>query len=432
MASGNCSNCGGQLPLPESGQPFLKCHFCGQVVPLATPPRPPPVPQPLPRPQAAPGVPPVVVRRRGGSPLASILLTLFIVFATAGASILRSLHHVVKNVTSVGTLGTSAPEPLHWDSGWAPYPARINGDAVEDFVGRVEILHPGSGNTQVFIDGFDGATLNRLWTAGPFGDSSDTRGLAFAVAGSRVIVTDSRSIGHVLDVTNGHEVERVNLSDRAKSICAAPASSGKSEVWIEVSDEQNVLVDLTAASLKKAPRPAYCASDRYSAEDIYCHVGIFDRSEATCKGVDPSFRAPSFRGERALSDGETTVVVGTKSPGSQVPMAAGYDPKSKHVLWQRTIPQGDLASVKDGLGLTDLVDGVLVSQVELTSGLFQLCALDAKSGSPLWQTEVPHSKDGSSARTMKITQTRVYLPHWTYLDVFDARSGRVIGTIGKW
>jgi hypothetical protein len=432
MANGKCSNCGGQLPLPEAGQPFLKCHFCGQAVPLAPPP-PRPAPPSRERPPAGVGGPPqIIVRRRAGSPLsASILFTLFIVFATAGAGILRSVHHVVKNVSGVGKLVTSAPELLHWDSSWAPYPARINGDAIEDFVGRVEIQHAESGNSQVFIDGFDGATLNRLWAAGPFGDSSDTRGLEFAVAGSRAIVTDSRSIGHILDVTNGNEVARVNLSDRAKSICASPGSGAKSEVWIEVSDEQNVLVDLTAATSKKAPRPAYCGSDHYSVEDIECHVGLFERPEATCKGVEPSFRAPGFRGERMLSDGEATVVVGTKSPGSQVPMAVGYDPKSKHVLWQRTIPQGDLASVKDGLGLTDLAGGVLVSQVELTSGLFHLCALDAKGGSPLWQTEVPRSKDGSAARTMKITQTRVYLPHWTYLDVLDARSGRVIGTIGK-
>ena len=335
----------------------------------------------------------------------------------------------MKSVNGVGTLVTAAPELLQWDSGSAPYPARINEDAIEDFVGHVTILHPGAGNTQEFIDGFDGATLNRLWAAGPFGDSSDTRGLAFAVAGARVVVTDSRSIGHILDLTNGHEVGRINLSDRAKSICASPA---KSEVWIEVSDEQNVLVDLAAATSKKAPRPAYCGSDHYSVEDIECHIGLFDRPEAACKGVDSSFRDPGFRGERALSEGDATVVVGTKSPGSRVPMAVGYDPKGKRVLWQRTIAQGDLAAVKDGLGLTDLASGVLVSQVELTTGIFDLCALDAKSGSPLWQTEVPHSKDGSSARTLKITPTRVYLPHWTYLDVFDARSGRVIGTIGKW
>lgn len=422
-ASGKCTNCGGQLPLPEAGQAFLKCHFCGQVVPLA--PLPPPPRPPSPR----VGMPPSVIVRRRGSPLASILLTFAIVFATAGAGVIRSLTRAVKSVNGVGTLVTAGPELVHWDSGSLPYPARINGDAIEDFVGRVDILHPGAGNTQAFIDGFDGATLNRLWTAGPFGDLSDTRGLEFAVAGSRAIVTDSRSIAHILDVTNGREVGRINLSDRAKSICAAPT---KSEAWIEVSDEQNVLVDLAEATSKKAPRPPYCGADHYSVEDIQCHVGLYGSTQASCKAVDSGFRAPGFRGNRMLSDGESTVVVGTKSPGSEVPMAAGYDPKGKHVIWQRTIPQGDLTAVKDGLGLTDLAAGVLVSQVELTSGLFHLCALDAKSGTPLWQTEVPHSKDGIAGRTMRITETRVYLPHWTYLDVFDARSGRVIGTIGKW
>ncbi|MGH7283874.1 MAG: hypothetical protein ACRELY_20300 [Polyangiaceae bacterium] len=88
--------------------------------------------------------------------------------------------------------------------------------------------------------------------------------------------------------------------------------------------------------------------------------------------------------------------------------------------------------MSDGLGLVDLGGGKLVSQIQLTTGIYKLIALDAKSGSQLWDTEIPNSKDGSEADQMLVTPTRVYLPHWTWLNVFDAKTGAVIGTVGVW
>ncbi len=132
-----------------------------------------------------------------------------------------------------------------------------------------------------------------------------------------------------------------------------------------------------------------------------------------------------------LTDADATVIVGTKAPGSAVPMVVGYDPKSKRILWQRVIPSGDTSSVRDGAGLVDLGGGRFLSQFELTSGGAKLAAIDAKTGASLWETDVPHSKSGLAGRQMALSPTRVYLPHWTELDVFDAKTGNLAGTIGK-
>jgi PQQ-like domain len=426
MASGKCTNCGGQLPIPDAGRPFLKCHFCGQVVPLAPPPRP-----------AAPPTSPegrarFVAPRRTGTPLASILVSVVFVLATAGTGIMRALRPAMTAGSNrVAVIAAALGEPMQWDSQRSPYPAQINGDRIEDFVGAYSESLTSSGNTKrvEYLGGFDGATLKRLWAAGPFGDSGDSRGFAFAVAGARAMVTDSRSIAHILDVATGREVGKVTLSDRAKSICPSPS---KSEAWVEVSDEQNVIVDLTAGTSSKAARPPYCRPDRSSLEDVHCRMHPLEEMAAACKGVDPSFRAPNFRADRMLIDGDASVIIGTKSPGSQIPTAVGYDPKAKRILWQRAIPQGDLASVRDGLGLIDMAHDRLIAQFQLNDSTYNLAAIDARTGNPLWETEIPHSKQGIEASRMTITPTRVYLPHWTWLDVFDARTGSVVGTVGRW
>ncbi len=292
MASGTCSNCGAQLPVPESGRPFLKCHFCGQVVALPRePPRPPPE-----RPREVVRV--VRPRRASGSPITSLLIVVAVLLVAGGTSLRRALRAAVSaRAISLGLPSRAAAEIVQWDSQYVPYPAKIDDDAVEDFVGVYRTYErTDSGSTmRRFIGGFDGATFARVWTAGPFGDDDDSRGFAFAVAGAHVAVSDSHAVVHVLDATNGHETARVTLSDRAKSICTAPA---RSEVFVEVSDEQNVVVDLNSGSAKRAARPSYCRPERYAIEDIRCHVGLFEVTGATCKGVDSSFKAASTTSAR--------------------------------------------------------------------------------------------------------------------------------------
>ncbi|MGH7283875.1 MAG: hypothetical protein ACRELY_20305 [Polyangiaceae bacterium] len=134
--------------------------------------------------------------------------------------------------TSTGGLASAlSTEHLQWGNE-APFAAKINADATEDFVGRYHVLGGSGDKTLEYVGGYDGATLKRVWQAGPFGDQSDTRGLHMVVVGNNVLVTDQKSVGHILDATTGKETASITLSDRADSICVEP--TGKPEAWIKV------------------------------------------------------------------------------------------------------------------------------------------------------------------------------------------------------
>ena len=42
------------------------------------------------------------------------------------------------------------------------------------------------------------------------------------------------------------------------------------------------------------------------------------------------------------------------------------------------------------------------------------------------------SEDGSGPIWILPSSARLYVPHWTWLDVFDARNGAALGTVGMW
>ena len=79
----------------------------------------------------------------------------------------------------------------------------------------------------------------------------------------------------------------------------------------------------------------------------------------------------------------------------------------------------------------DVLGGVAYVQYELDKGA-HLVALDTKTGATLWDVLVPRTNEGSIADRMSISEKRIYLPHWTWLDVFERDRGKLVGTIGRW
>jgi hypothetical protein len=356
-----------------------------------------------------------------------MIIPLVLVLFSSGMSMFLGSSRGVSAISGgVGSGGvTPLGEHLQWGSE-APVAARVNADDTEDFIGLYHLLE---GDQQLtYIGAFNGKTLERVWAAGPFGNLSEANSKTFfGVSKDRLILTDFRSTAHIFDVSTGKETGKVALSDRAKSVCTS--TEGKPEAWLELADQQHLLVDLAAGTAKKSARPAFCPA--VASDSSNCTSRGTKRPHATCH-EDSSIKAPGVSIDRVLIEGDVAVALGTKSPGTAIPTALGIDPKTKKVKWQRPIPGADPASLHEGLDLADLTGGRLVAQYELTSGLWRLAALDSRTGNALWDVEIPRSKDGSQAYDLRITPTRVYLPHWTWLDVFDAKTGAVIGTVGKW
>jgi outer membrane protein assembly factor BamB len=114
-------------------------------------------------------------------------------------------------------------------------------------------------------------------------------------------------------------------------------------------------------------------------------------------------------------------------------MAVGFDPATQEIRWSRSIPAGDPRRAKsDEAKLNDLHDGTFFATYEVREGSRRLIAIDARSGDTLWDVAVPRSQDGSEERAMVVTATRIYIPHWTWLEVMDRSNGTHLGTIGSW
>ncbi|WP_254625437.1 hypothetical protein [Myxococcus sp. CA051A] len=68
----------------------------------------------------------------------------------------------------------------------------------------------------------------------------------------------------------------------------------------------------------------------------------------------------------------------------------------------------------------------------LKAGGMQLVRRDARTGVATWDVPIPRSKDGSLPSSIRKRGDRLYVPHWMWLDVFDAKTGNLLGTLGTW
>lgn len=429
LTAATCARCGAPLRLDPS-TPKQVCTFCGNehlFEPTRTPP-PPFQPRPFaPQPFSPPA--PVVVPPAAPT-FVGVAFALSVVLAIVGAVVAVVVGQGSGNSSALPGGGGVVPagEHLQWSAnGASVVPARIDGDSVEDFVGRYVILDLGGQTTQtLFVGGFSGATFARVWKAGPYGTLQEgLMGTHLAVAGDRVAVTDFRSTLHVLDVATGKELRSVRLSDRAQSVCA-PAD-GRKQVWVEVVDRNHQIIDLDSGKAEAAARPAWCRS---GGSLFHGCAG----ARASCSEETKSApKQPGFGADLVFTDGSTAVATGHKEPGTRTPMVIGFDTTSKTVAWSTMVP-ADPASFG---GLENSAGDLVAGRFFTTYGLndqkgSRLVSLDAKSGARRWDVAVPRSESGSGVAGLTATSTRVYVPHWTWLDVFDAASGKHLGTVGVW
>jgi hypothetical protein len=431
LTAATCARCGAPLHL-DPGAPKQTCSFCGNehLFTATAPPHVPPVAQP---PHSAFTPPPPVSANAASAAifLGVGVIVLFLVGGIVAASLAGRGRGSTTSSALPGGGGTVPPgERLQWSSnGVNVIPARVDGDGVEDFVGRYVILDLSGKSTQtLFIGGFSGATFERVWKAGPYGTLSEAAGSThFTVVGDRVAVADYRSTLHVLDVTTGKELRTVPLTDRARSVCG-PLDARK-QVWVEVADRNNQIVDLDTGKSEAGPRPAWC---RNGAGVFHAH----DCGGARAACTDQDMSAPKQGGARIdllFTEGSTTVATGHKEPGTRTPLAMGFDLKKKTATWTTVIPTDPATVGGFDHGAGDLAGGRFFTSYELSGQMgSRLVSLDAKTGARLWDVPVIRSESGSGVDGLAATATRVYVPHWTWLDVHDASTGKLLGTVGVW
>jgi hypothetical protein len=301
-----------------------------------------------------------------------------------------------------------------WGSGPSAMPAAADGGG-EDLIGAYRVLDLGTSKAPLYVGRFDGKTFRRIWAAGPYGTLSDM-GYGFTVAG-RVLVTDFRSKAHVLDAATGKELHVLTMTDRAREICPL---RDRAAAWVQVADKQDVEIDLETFAMKPGGKPTSCTGD-FARTTCQFARALCEQGGAPAEGAAAVI---------TLKSGDDAVTVGKKTPGTASLLAYAAGGKG----WKTSIAEDDALAKPASFDLpgADLAAGRLVIAYELVHDGFRLASFDAKSGKRQWDVAIPRSAEGSGPRGITASATRVYVPHWTWLDVFDIATGNVLGTIGIW
>jgi outer membrane protein assembly factor BamB len=299
--------------------------------------------------------------------------------------------------------------------------ARVNADAIDDLLmlGRFY----GDSDSRVHLVAIDGATGKRIWKSIDFGSVGDNNAhtrTRTAVQGANIVVTDYRASARILELASGRELRSITLSDIGKAICPDPSDANK--VWIEVADGKHVNLTLADAKLSASKkRPAGCPDLRGPhASSCRDHVG-----SATC-----SFERIAPRGgmriETVLSADDQRIGLGRKYPGTAVPMVAGL--AGKKTSWSRRLVEDVNQEVTSSPSkLSDLAAGRLFIAYELANDDHRLVAIDAKSGSNIWDVAIPAAgRRGPRLETMAASPSHLFIGANEHLFIFDAATGKLI------
>jgi hypothetical protein len=432
-----CPNCGAAL---DSGPVAnrITCRFCGHAFDLPAAPAPP-------QRQVVLNISPNLTREVAAAQRVVSSFIMFAVFmgvlvavagsvlASRGCSKRRAVtldaFSALSAISGMPNLAQAlAPADFLWDTVAGP-PIPVPSSSPESVIGRIR-KRPGD---DLWIASFEGSKFTQAWAVGPFGTySQGYRSTFTAVVGRYVVVTDYRANIHSYDAATGHEVHVLQLSDRVKAMCGAP--DGKPQVWIEQNDEKTGLFDATTGLTTAATRPAWCPSD-WSGVRNDCR-GWLKRGAPVnqCRGPEAAPKVSGFEALNVLQDGDVAVALGKKKPGTAVPLAVGFDPQTHAVRWQHPVASGDLATAAES-GTTSLMDalsdGRFVSPYETTPRGWHFTAFDARSGDRLWDIELQKGFGVENPEGFSLTPTRLYVMRTSSVEVYDAKTGSLLGTIGR-
>jgi hypothetical protein len=420
----SCPNCGARIEAePEEGR--VLCRYCGQSFDLA-----PEIPAPPPQrivviaPARIRPVPPPARRFAGGLVVLAVGAALIAVRAglVSTRSVPQSLLRTLPALPSA-----IVRSDFIWDTvGGSPIPAAVAAAGSEGFIGRIRMR----GDDTLWIAAFDGAKPAMVWKTGPFGTYSEGYTSTFAsVIGRGVVVTDYRATVHVYDLASGRETRTLRLSDRAKSMCAAP--DGKPHAWIETKDEKSILFNADLGTVAAAPRPPWCV-DASSGGD--CR-GWHGRGPPRLGCRDPSFapKVSGFEASNVLEEGDVAVALGKKHPGTGVPIAIGFDPKTKALRWQQPVYSGDQASVAESSAISvmdALAGGRFVTPYQVTSKAWHFTAFEGKTGQRLWDVPLQPIFGIDYPEGLSLSMSRLYVMRTYSVEIYDAKTGELLGSVG--
>jgi hypothetical protein len=161
----------------------------------------------------------------------------------------------------------------------------------------------------------------------------------FTVAGQRVIATDAKQTVRIYELASGKELGKVALPDQAEGLCEQDTPA---QAWALAADKTGVLIDVTAMHGEPAKQPAWCYLAPLNISNVLSVFARHTDAAAHAHGEDgivlsPSRKStPGFASEFMLSGDGALVAVGSKSPGTRLPMMIGISATGAP-LWSRQL-----------------------------------------------------------------------------------------------
>jgi hypothetical protein len=274
---------------------------------------------------------------------------------------------------------------------------------------------------KLFVDAYAAADAKRLWRIGPLGTYSENYQHAhFGAVDNRLVVTDATSV-HVHDLATGQRLKSHSLTDRVNSLCVPPPTEKTRKIWLEQVDEQHRLLDIETMELTESPRPTWCPERHWNAARTP-PFAILPEQVPTFDG---------FQLRQAYRDGDIAVASGVKHPGTAIPRAIGFDPRTQKVRWQQEFAS-DPTRVRAGSAEhAALASGRFITVYGTGTEAWHATSFDAKTGTRQWDITLREIFSIDHVNGLEATDQHVFVLRTSSLEIYGASDGRLLGTVGR-
>jgi ribosomal protein S27AE len=412
-----CPKCGASLAL-VAGQQSYTCGYCRTHFTSTSAPA--PAPAQAPPSQARPPHDPAAA----GRVVTRVLVTSMVMTAVIGIGVTMLVTRTRSDFAQViaeSMPGVTMPampgmpvvpkaggRSLWDDVGGAPLPAQVAGQAA--VLGRIRAFP----EDQLYIVAARAADAGTIYQVGPLGTYGDGyRATHFAALGERLVVSDLRPTLRVVELASGEALKEFPLSDRVEAMCTV---EGATEIGIALVDERRLRLDPVALTLEEGAPPKGC---------------VLDGSPFRRHKDPPGVKAPKvegFRGEQIVAEGRLAVSNGHKDPGTAIPQAVGFDPKTGAQRWREVIPSVAPASVQERSNEhAALAGGRFFTIYKVGSEDTHVAAFDAESGARLWDHQLRPIFAVDKISGVVATKEHVFVVRTSSLDILEAASGGAAG-----
>jgi outer membrane protein assembly factor BamB len=300
----------------------------------------------------------------------------------------------------------------------APILADLNADGVDDIVG----LYWSSGHEPqaLHVVAVDGATFRAMWHTGPYPSQWSSERTHLVRAGERLLLTDTQSNAHVIDLRTGYELTRYALPDAPLGACASAGTGVRLRLDRPDAPWTWQSLDLESGARYEAPKTGRCVND---GEPEWCP----DTKEQPCLVGDPPIAGTPYTFGSGQAFGNDCVAV--LQGANDLLALGGWQAKDNKLRWTQPaeLPLDVIHYPRQPQ--IDLRDGLVTVVYPTKAGAFRLFARNATTGALIWSVVVPDTAEGTTLMAMRVRDGRAYVVADSRVHVFDAATGKLLHTI---